>query len=105
MKKLWLGFVILLSTLTFAQQKPTVEQCRVHLSDWVNDDLAPLSLDAVTAREQMILPCISVDSINRFEYSTIVAHLDNAIETRYLHFLQRHNLLMQFVGEDHDGRR
>lgn len=97
----------------FAQDHaPTVDQCRADQRLWSSGDAnafkdatSRLSLRALKQRSDEMGDCFAVDSERSHQYFSLVAAYATELSGRYKDFIDRHNLMAQFLAEDATGKR
>jgi hypothetical protein len=97
------------------QQKhaPTVAQCRSDAAAWnKEEDAGPKDKDVgyqlpfgeLLKRQREMMSCTKSDT-QHSQYRTIYHVYTTAMYARYQHFLERHQLMEQFLDEDSKGSR
>lgn len=92
---------------------PTVEQCRADQRLWssvhdeyaLKDAVSKLSVQTLKQRSHQMNDCFAVDSENGRDYFGLVAAYGLELGRRYKNFIDRHNLMAQFLAEDAAGKR
>jgi hypothetical protein len=123
MKRLWLLRAIafpLQSIYVQVQHAPTVEHCRADQKFWfskINDDAKAeeaeglrepvahsISLQQLNFWSLKMHDCARIDPESKNLYYKTSGDAVSAANNRLLHFLDRHNLLSQFLAEDVQGK-
>jgi hypothetical protein len=110
MKRLGLSIgalsILIAATATGGQQHaPTVDQCRADTAAWSHDDIAKIPVVQVRARLTETGNCITVDASRKDWYQIVEGLYASELGSRMYDFLQRHNLVGQFIDEDEQGLR
>jgi hypothetical protein len=115
MKKLWLLlFFVSASFNPLAAQQvehaPSIEQCRADMRLWlseVEDENQRLRLSylELSNRADEMSQCRSVDPEFYFKYYNTSAENAHTRLVRFIHFLDRHGLIKQFLAADEQGQR
>lgn len=108
-------FLLSLITSLFGQDHaPTVEQCHADQRLWssvMQDEhtfenaVSKLSVQTLKQRSDEMRDCFAVDSENGHSYFVLVAAYATELSGRYKNFIDRHNLMAQFLAEDAAGKR
>ena len=108
-------FLLSLTTSLFGQDHaPTVEQCHADQRLWSSvmqdehtfkDAASRLSVHTLKQRTGEMRDCFAVDSENSHDYFVVVAAYTTELSGRYKNFIDRHNLMAQFLVEDAAGKR
>jgi len=104
--------LILAIAPAFAQQhSPTVDVCRADEAVWAADAVGnqtykTLPYNELALRQNEMNDCAKVDGDQHrtADYVALVSLYENLIEVRMTHFLNRHNLMQQFLDEDAAGQ-
>jgi hypothetical protein len=89
---------------------PTVEQCQADQRLWQakledSASASSVSYNMLADWADEMKDCAKVDPAGHSLYENVEEEAVDRILVRYLRFLQRHNLLNQFVAEDAAGAR
>jgi len=104
--------LLCLTVTSFSQDHaPTVEQCRSDQRLWqsqldnASQEISKLPFLTLTDRGHEMADCIVVDgdSWQSYSHTSVALHIQQS--RRLMHFLERHNLLKQFLAEDAAGKR
>ncbi len=125
MKRFWVLVVILISFNSLWPQEVkhalTVEQCRGDQKSWlsrISDDAkveeaeglrepvaASISFQQLNLCSLAMNDCARIDPEFKKEYYQTSSDALSIANNRLVHFLDRHNLLNQFLAEDAQGKR
>jgi hypothetical protein len=93
---------------------PTVAQCRSDAAAWnKEEDTGPKDKDVgyqlpfgeLLKRQREMMGCMKLDGGVKTSYGTIYHVYTTAMYARYQHFLERHQLMENFLYEDSKGSR
>ena len=122
---LFMLFLLSLSVKGQVQHAQTTEQCRADEHLWTSQlieyykaetetmknrspnrsDLVNVSFKELAGRSVEMGTCAAVDPSYTERYSDAGTGLQAVIADRFAHFLERHNLMNQFLDEDAAGKR
>lgn len=104
--------LLLLAATSFAQDHaPTVEQCRADQRLWWNqldtqpEEISSLPFKKLNQRTGEMIACAAVDEERRDSYIRTQGMFQIQQSMRLLNFVERHNLMGQFLAEDKAGKR
>jgi hypothetical protein len=121
--------IVLLPAMNAQQHAPTPDVCRADLAVWGNHaaELAwfrvdtpdragnsnessktvidMLSFKEISSRILEMGDCQSVDPARENSYFETMSFYQQVQGSRYLHFIERHNLMVQFGQDDDAGKR
>jgi hypothetical protein len=93
---------------------PSFAQCRSDAAAWnKEEDAGPRDKDVgyqlpfgkLLKRQREMMDCVKLDGGARTSYKTIYHVYTTAMYARYQHFLERNQLMEQFLDEDSKGSR
>ena len=92
------------------QHATTVEQCRADQRLWLsrleaNNGARDITVGTLIDWQIEMDDCSAVDPTNSHAYDRTGCEIMAAKDLRRMHFLERHNLMKQFVDEDAAGER
>ena len=108
-------FMCFLASSSGEPQKhpPTVAQCRSDAITWDKEEDSgrkdkdvgyQLPFGELLRRQREMMSCVKLDA-QHGQYRTIYHVYTTAMYARYQHFLERHQLMEQFLDEDSKGSR
>jgi hypothetical protein len=104
------SLILTASLVGQVEHAPTVAQCQADQRLWDSK---------LISKSGMVLPdvgvlvkwrtemndCLTVDRQNQFEYIVTTDEIDAETLLRTIHFLERHNMMVDFKTEDAAGKR
>jgi hypothetical protein len=111
MKIVGLLFLLMIARVVHAQEvkhAPTVAQCQADMKLWraqSKDERTALPYAELYNRKTEMLDCSDIDETLESGYLKVAQNYIFEMGARTEHFIQRHDLIGEFIQEDKAGKR